>query len=294
MQGRVIANFGPAIAVEIPDGEIPNGKIVACHSRRKLDLIVCGDWVEWQPQAGNPGTGVIEKCLPRTSTLSRPDRKGLPKPLAANFDQLLIVTAPIPEPDSYLTDAYLVYAEHIGTSPVIVFNKEDLAKTNDQLEQLQQRYRQLGYTVIHSSCKATDGLAGLKKQLAGHISILVGQSGVGKSSIVKNLLPDRDIQTGAVSTATGLGMHTTTTTMLYHLEEGGNLIDSPGVREFPLTHLEPETIRDGFIEFRQQSPCRFNDCTHLREPGCSVLAAVEAGRINKERWQNYKKMLETV
>ncbi|HEX7027076.1 MAG TPA: ribosome small subunit-dependent GTPase A, partial [Gammaproteobacteria bacterium] len=196
----------------------------------------------------------------------------------------------------YLTDAYLVYAEHIGTSPVIVFNKEDLAETNpnDQLEQLQQRYRQLGYPVIHSSCKAPNGLASLKKQLAGHISILVGQSGVGKSSIVKNLLPDRDIQTGAVSTATGLGIHTTTTTMLYHLEEGGNLIDSPGVREFSLTHLEPETIRNGFIEFREQPPCRFNDCTHLREPGCSVLAAVEAGRIDKERWQNYKKMLEAV
>ena len=291
MQGRVIANFGPAIAVEIP-----NGEIIGCHSRRKLDLIVCGDWVEWQPQAGNPRAGVIEKLMPRTSTLSRPDRKGQPKPLAANFDQLLIVSAPIPESDSYLIDAYLVYAEHIGTSPVIVFNKEDLTETdkNIHFEQLQERYLQLNYPVIHSSCKTKNGLTALKKQLAGHTSILVGQSGVGKSSIAKNLLPDRDIQTGAVSTATGLGAHTTTTAMLYHLEEGGNLIDSPGVREFPLTHLEPETIRDGFIEFRGQPPCRFNDCTHLREPGCAVLAAVGAGRIDKERWQNYKKMLETV
>jgi ribosome biogenesis GTPase len=291
MQGRVIANFGAAVAVETADE-----KIIGCHGRRKLDLIVCGDRVEWQPQAGNLDAGVIEERLPRTSTLSRPDKKGSPKPLAANFDQLLIVTAPLPEPDPYLTDAYLVYAEHIGTSPVIVFNKEDLAEINIDVhfEQLQQRYRQLGYPVVHSSCKIPDGLAGLKKQLVGHTSILVGQSGVGKSSIVKNLLPDRDIQTGVVSTATGLGMHTTTTTMLYHLEEGGDLIDSPGVREFPLTHLEPEAIRNGFIEFREQPPCRFNDCTHLREPGCAVLAAVEAGRIDKERWQNYKKMLGSV
>lgn len=288
MRGRVIANFGTAVAVETPDGQI-----VSCSSRRKLDLIVCGDWVEWQPQTGDPRAGVIEELLPRSSTLSRPDRKQQLKPLAANFDQLLIVSAPIPEPDSYLIDAYLVYAEHIGTASVIVFNKDDLHENGDaHFEQQRQRYRQLGYPVIHSNCKITGGLATLKRQLAGHTSILVGQSGVGKSSIVKNLLPDRDIQTGAVSTATGLGAHTTTTTMLYHLMEGGNLIDSPGVREFSLTHLEPETIRNGFIEFRELPPCRFNDCSHLREPGCAVLAAVEAGRIDKERWQNYKKMLE--
>jgi ribosome biogenesis GTPase len=290
MRGRVIANFGAIAAVETSDGQI-----VCCNSRRKLDLIVCGDWVEWRPQTGDPKAGIIEKLLPRAATLSRPDRKQQLKPLAANFDQLLIVGAPIPEPDSYLTDAYLVYAEHTGVSPVIVFNKEDLHENESvHFERLQQRYRRLGYPVIHSSCKTTGGLAGLKQQLAGHTSILVGQSGVGKSSIVKNLLPDREIQTGAVSTATGLGAHTTTTTMLYHLEEGGNLIDSPGVREFSLIHLEPETIRNGFIEFRELPPCRFNDCSHLREPGCTVLAAVEAGRIDKERWQNYKKMLETV
>lgn len=291
MQGRVIANFGAAIAVEITDE-----KIIGCHSRRKLDLVVCGDWVEWQPQTGNPQAGIIERLLPRTSTLSRPDRKGQLKPLAANFDQLLIVSSPIPEPDSCLIDAYLVYAEHIGTSPVIVFNKDDLIENHKDahFDKLQKRYRQLGYSVVHSSCKTREGLADLKRQLADHTSILVGQSGVGKSSIVKNLLPDRDIQTGAVSTATGLGAHTTTTTMLYHLKEGGNLIDSPGVREFSLSHLEPQTIRGGFIEFREHPPCRFNDCTHLREPGCTILAAVEAGRIDKERWQNYKKMLETV
>lgn len=291
MQGRVIANFGPAIAVEIPDG-----RIIGCHTRRKLDLIVCGDWVEWQPQTADTQAGVIEKLLPRTATLSRPGKKGQLKPLAANFDQLLIVSAPIPEPDSFLIDTYLVYAEHIGTSPVVVFNKEDLIGNNKDIhfDRLQQCYRQLGYPVIHSCCKTIEGLASLKKQLAGHTSILVGQSGVGKSSIVKNLLPDRDIQTGAVSTATGLGMHTTTTTMLYHLREGGNLIDSPGVREFSLTHLEPEAIRSGFIEFRELPPCRFNDCSHLREPGCAVLAAVESRKISKERWQNYKKMLGSV
>lgn len=290
MRGRVIANFGAVAAVETSDGQI-----ICCNSRRKLDLIVCGDRVEWQPQTGNAQAGVIEERLPRTSTLSRPDRKRQLKPLAANFDQLLIVSAPIPEPDAYLIDAYLVYAEHIGTSPVIVINKDDLCENGDaRFERLQQRYRRLGYPVIHSSCKTAGGLAALKQQLAGHTSILVGQSGVGKSSIAKNLLPDRDIQTGTVSTVTGLGAHTTTTTMLYHLKEGGNLIDSPGVREFSLTHLEPETIRNGFIEFRELPPCRFNDCSHLREPGCSVLAAVGAGRIDKERWQNYKKMLETV
>lgn len=291
MHGQVIANFGAVQAVETPDGNI-----ICCNSRRKLELVVCGDWVDWQPQTGNAQAGIIEEILSRTSTLSRPDRKRQLKPLAANFDQLLIVSAPIPEPDSYLIDTHLVYAEHIGTSPAIVFNKEDLAENNENVhfEQLQQYYLQLGYPVVHSSCKIAGGLDQLKKQLAGHTSVLVGQSGVGKSSIAKNLLPDRDIQTGAVSTATGLGMHTTTTTMLYHLKEGGKLIDSPGVREFSLIHLEPEVICNGFIEFRELPPCRFNDCSHLREPGCAVLAAVEAGKVHKERWKNYKKMLETL
>lgn len=291
MKGRIIANFGTVLAVETSDGNI-----VSCNSRRKQELIVCGDWVEWQPQTGDSQAGVIEKVLPRTSALSRPDRKHQLKPLAANFDQLLIVSAPLPEPDSYLIDAYLVYAEHIGTFPVIVFNKDDLIENNQNIhfEQLQQCYQELDYPVVHSSCKARDGLEQLKKQLVGHTSILVGQSGVGKSSIAKNLLPDRDIQTGAISTATGLGVHTTTTTMLYHLTEGGNLIDSPGVREFSLIHLEPEAIRSGFIEFRELPPCRFNDCSHLREPGCAVLAAVASGKIHKQRWQNYKKMLEAV
>lgn len=290
MQGRVIANFGAALAIETADHHI-----LRCNHRRKLGLIVCGDRIEYALQADATESAVITRLLNRQSVLARPDRKQQLKPLAANFDRLLIVTAPRPEPDTLLIDAYLVYAEHVRITPVIVINKMDLITREQaaQFDAMQQRYQQLGYTVVRNSCKIENGLEALKTLLDKHTAILVGQSGVGKSSIIKSLLPDKDIQTQAVSDATGFGAHTTTTAMLYHLPDGGELIDSPGVREFNVSHLDPDIIRNGFIEFRAlQDHCKFSNCTHLREPGCAVLNAVGKDEIDTRRWENYRKMLE--
>jgi ribosome biogenesis GTPase len=157
---------------------------------------------------------------------------------------------------------------------------------------MQQCYQHLGYAVIRNSCKTENGLDELKMLLKQHTGILIGQSGVGKSSIIKSLLPDKDIQTQAISAATGFGAHTTTTAMLYHLPESGEIIDSPGVREFNVSHLDAETIRSGFIEFRKlQDSCKFNNCTHLHEPGCAVLNAVTQNEIDAQRWENYRKLL---
>ncbi len=284
MRGRIIANHGQVLVVE---DETQN--LIRCNSRRKLGLLVCGDNVTLQSQEGNTS---IVAAQPRKTVLARPDRRGQDKALAANFDQILIVCAAKPEADLLLIDAYLVYAEHIGSKAVIVLNKSDRAEeAADTIAAINTIYPSLNYSVVSTCCKQDEGLNNLLPELAGRTSILVGQSGVGKSSIVKTLLPDREIQTQAICEITGLGNHTTTTTTLYHLPTGGHLIDSPGVREFIVNHHESDIIRAGFIEFKQQPPCKFNDCSHLHEPGCSILAAVNQGLIAKQRWHNYKQLL---
>ena len=292
MRARVIANFGTTLTVKTDDQHL-----LRCNNRRKHGLVVCGDWIEIELQNENTHIAVVTSITDRTSALARPDRKQQLKPLAANFDQLIIVTAPKPEPDRRLIDAYLVYAAHINVEAVIAINKSDLIDTFDKREwfnEIQSCYESLGYTVIYNCCKTPDGSDRLSKQFTGHTSILVGQSGVGKSSILKTLLPQKDIQTEVISKISGLGKHTTTTTILYELPQQGELIDSPGVREFSVGHLETDIIRAGFIEFRNlENDCKFNNCSHIHEPGCAVLKAVEKGTINPGRWESYKILIDS-
>lgn len=287
MRGRVIANFGQRLAVRNQAGEM-----IQCNSLRRFGLLVSGDWIEYQQQ--NNQSYVIKQVFPRRSSLERPDRRGRPKPLAANIDQLLVVVASIPAPDWVMVSAYLVYAMHHGLKAALVLNKSDLFATQGDNNFLDTAniYTYLDYPVIKTSCKSGAGINELKKILTGHTSVLVGQSGVGKSSIVKQLLPDQQIQINAVSAATGQGSHTTTTTMLYQCNNGGELIDSPGVRQFSIVHLPAESIRKGFIEFNEYSDqCQFANCSHIQEPGCAVIAAVEEGSVVKQRWQHYKELL---
>jgi ribosome biogenesis GTPase len=154
-------------------------------------------------------------------------------------------------------------------------------------------YRQLGYSVIRTSCKTDPGVDALIPLLQAKTSILVGQSGVGKSSLIRQILPDLEIQTGALSHSTGKGRHTTTTTMLYELPGNGRLIDSPGVWEYGLWRLAPDEIARGFVEFRPHlGHCRFNDCLHRSEPGCAVKQACENGQIERWRYESYCRILE--
>ena len=287
MRGRVIANFGQLVAVR--DDE---ANIIQCKTRRSTGLIVSGDWVEYK-KVGSEDY-IIEKMTPRRSCLARPDRRNQNKALAANIDQLFIVFAPKPEPDWIMVSAYLVYAAHHNLEATLVLNKKDLL--NDENKQTilgwVERYESIGYKVISTCCKSDHGLDTLVTEIEHHTSILVGQSGVGKSSIVKSLLPNQQVQINAISAATGLGSHTTTTTMLYQLANKGELIDSPGVRQFSVEQLDAESIRHGFIEFAPYAGnCQFSDCTHQHEPSCAVLTAVANGDIAKPRWQHYKELL---
>ncbi len=281
--GLVIANHGPALIVENQQG-----RLYRCTVRQHLGILVCGDRVIWQ--ASGPDEGVVITVKERRSLLGRPGYSGRLKPLAANVDQVAVVVAPQPALQEYLIDCYLVAIAAMGVDPLLVVNKTDLldAAGMTALAARLDTYRRIGYPLLLASIRTAHGLAALRDRLKGRTGILVGQSGVGKSSLIKALLPHRDIRIRALSEATGHGTHVTTTTTLYHLPDGGTLIDSPGVRSFALGALPPAEVEQGFVEFAPyRGRCKFSDCSHTVEPGCALLAAVERGDIDPRRLQSY-------
>ncbi len=287
--GMVITRHGNNLVIEDADGGLWH-----CLFRQNIGHVVCGDEVIWQ--ATGEREGVVTALEPRRSLLSRPDFNGREKPLAANITQLIVVVAPEPRPLAYLLDQYLVAAEAIGVRATIALNKSDLladAGDDPELAHIRTLYPALGYSLIEIGACRKDGLAPLFERLRDHTSILVGQSGVGKSSLVNAVLPDLALQTQRLSDKTGHGRHTTSSTTLYRLPFGGRLIDSPGVRSFRLGHIGKRALEHGFVEFRELlGLCRFSDCTHTHEPGCALRREVEAGRIHPRRLQNLIHMVE--
>lgn len=292
--GLVIAHFGVQVEVEADDGQ-EAGQVFRCHLRANLPALVTGDRVVWR--AGNQGIGVIVAQLPRSTELCRPDSRGQLKPVAANVDLIVIVFAPAPEPHANLIDRYLVAAEHAGIRPLLLLNKADLIDDDNApaLNALLAVYRQLGYPLLEVSAHQGNGMEQLQQMLDGHISVFVGQSGVGKSSLVNSLLPEVQTRVGALSEWSGQGQHTTTTARLYHFPGGGELIDSPGIREFGLVHVSRDDVEAGFIEFTDLlGTCRFRDCKHDREPGCALLKALEDGRIQQQRMNSYRSIIASL
>lgn len=288
--GLVIAHFG--VQVEVEDSE---GQLCRCHLRANLPTLVTGDRVVWR--AGNQGHGVIVAQLPRSTELCRPDTRGQLKPVASNVDQIVIVFAPLPHPHANLIDRYLIAAEHAGIRPLLLLNKADLLDEENAafIDNLLNTYRFLEYPLLEVSAHDGAGMAALRAALDDRISVFVGQSGVGKSSLVNGLLPGVDLKVGALSELTGKGTHTTTTARLFHFPEGGDLIDSPGIREFGLGHVSRDDVEAGFIEFRDLlGHCRFRDCKHDREPGCALLQALEEGRIQPQRMASYRHIIASL
>ncbi len=293
--GLVVTSYGAKMDIEDSDGITHR-----CTSRRKHGTIVCGDRVVWEPSHDNQG--IVVELLKRDTLLSRPDDIGREKAIAANIDQLIIVTTVKALDDegyrfhANLIDRYIIAAENLDITPVLVVNKIDLLNSEEQqrLTQDLQSYHDIGYQVRYTSTTRENGLDDLEAQLANHTNVFVGESGVGKSSLISALLPEEVIRIGEVSASSGKGKHTTTTAALYHLPCGANLIDSPGVREFGLAKIEQDALAYCFIEFRPyRGQCKFNNCAHVREPICAIKTAVTENKINRRRYNNYLEILHS-
>jgi ribosome biogenesis GTPase len=285
-EGLLVAHYGVSAEVEDADGHI-----IRCHLRRNLDPVITGDRVLWLPEEKQHG--VIVDYLPRKSLLARPQNNYKVKLIAANIDALVIVTAP-QALFEHLLDRFIVAAEHLKITPVILFNKSDLLKDDirDEMNARLKVYKDIGYQTIFSNTVSSDGLDELKQFLKDKTCVLVGASGVGKSSIISTFVPDQDVRVGEVS-LNGQGKHTTTMTRLYHLPQGGNLIDSPGVREFGLWHMSSEEILQGFLEFKPfLTGCQYRDCKHNKEQkGCAFQQAAAEGKISPARFASYWELI---
>jgi ribosome biogenesis GTPase len=288
----VLVSYGSQGVVLLPDG-----KRQRCKFRRSVGRPFCGDHVTVAP--ADDDSLVVESILPRRNTFVRADERQRKHVIAANIDQAAIVIAARPLPSRDLVERYLLAVHSLGIEPVIVLNKTDLSVAEDEsaagatvLKHMPD-YEALGYTVVRTSCKTSPGITELQPVLKGHTSILVGQSGVGKSSLINQLLPDLEIQTGELSRATGKGTHTTTSTKLYQFTDGGFLIDSPGVWEYGIWKFENAELAAGFKEFGPfLGKCRFNNCVHASEPDCALKLAVADGHVLDWRYQSYLRLLK--
>ncbi|KPQ28162.1 MAG: ribosome small subunit-dependent GTPase A [Marinobacter excellens HL-55] len=293
-EGLVIAHYGQQLDIEALEGDEP-GRVFRCFVRANIDSLVTGDRVVWRP--GKSETGVIVARCERGNLLQRPDNFGALKPVAANIDHIILVIAPEPEPHDNLIDRYLVASESSDIPAVILLNKTDLINNQNrgQIDTLLARYEALGYKVARTSATASDGKPApeVEALVRNQTSVFVGQSGVGKSSIIQTLLPDELLRVGAVSESTGKGVHTTTTAKLFHLPAGGDLIDSPGIREFGLWHMTTQEVEYGFREIRPLiGLCKFRNCRHMGDPGCALDAAAEAGTLSRERLKSFHRILQ--
>lgn len=280
---RVIAVFGRNLLVRDT-----TGRELEARTFGKRLTVVCGDEVRCEPDARHGEIHVVEG-LPRASALYRSNARGGSEPIVANLSQLLIVLAPRPAPDLFVVDRYISAAESAGVKPILVLNKCEL-EVDEELRRELDAITETGYRPLSCSVKAGLGIEALLQACSGAVSALVGQSGVGKSSLVNRLVPEAQITIGSLA-RDDEGKHTTTTSRMFDLPLGGQLIDSPGVRDFAPAIAQLEARYLGFIEVeRLAANCRFADCKHLREPGCAVRSAAEAGGMHPRRYESYRRL----
>ncbi len=288
--GLIVSRFGNQA-----DVEDSSGNIIRCHIRRSLVDLVAGDVVLWQEEfsSNRKLKGVITQIQPRRCVLTRHIRYEGIKPVAANLDRVFVVTAPEPPYSSRILDRYLTAIEIAGIELVILLNKSDRLIDYSEISESLRTYSAMGYQVIPVSAISRDGFSAFTKALAQHTSIFVGQSGVGKSSLVNTLLPDVDTSVSELSETSGLGTHTTTVSRIYHLPNGGNIIDSPGIREFTMGHIDKAELAQGFRDFFPYlGYCKFRNCRHISEPGCAILAACNEGKVDRLRLKSYHILYE--
>jgi ribosome biogenesis GTPase / thiamine phosphate phosphatase len=278
LKGQIVGSFGRRYLVELPDLSL-----LDCVTRGRRGALACGDRVVVARTA--EGQGVIESLDPRASLFYRSDRIRQ-KLFAANVTQIVVVVAPQPPYSEDLVNRCLAAAEGAGVAALIALNKSELPQAGETSKAL-EIYRRLGYRVETLSAKRD--VSPLLRHLRGRTSVLVGQSGMGKSTIINALVPNAAARVAELSRALRSGRHTTTHARLYHLDEGSNLVDSPGLQEFGLHHLDPDGLAHAFVEFRPWlGQCKFRDCRHVTEPGCAIAAACERGEISERRLASYR------
>jgi ribosome biogenesis GTPase len=280
---RVIAAFGRHLLVRQGSGRT----VKARPFGRGLGA-VCGDEVRCRTDSRHGEVHVLE-ILPRRTVLYRSNARGDVEPVLANLTRLLVVIAPLPPPDPFVADRYLAAAESAGITATLVLNKAELGIEGSLRTQLEV-YAAAGYECLEVSAATGEGVEALLCACAGQLAALVGQSGVGKSSLVSRLAPAVEVEIGGLMREEE-GRHTTSASRVYELSRGGSLIDSPGVRDFApaVDHLEPRHL--GFVEIARLAPgCRFLDCRHMREPGCAVRQGVETGVVDPRRYESYRRL----
>ncbi len=319
IEGLVVQHYGRQLEVQVcslpktmskrpetatgePDAfwrEIVLGDIWRCHTRTNLATLVTGDRVTWQADS-NTGLGIITALHPRRSLLSRPDRYHKLKPVAANVDLILIVFAPTPEPSAGLLDRYLVACNSANIEALLVLNKADLLKESSSALDLLHHYQQLGYSTCLSQAMDNTStsypIRTLTEAIANKTVVFVGQSGVGKSSLINSIIPEAAQKTNIISENSALGQHTTTSTRLIHLDNNDTaLIDSPGIREFGLWHLTAQDIYAGFPEFAPfYGQCQFRNCTHQHEKQCALRDAALQGQVSMRRLESMNRLLSEI
>ena len=275
-QGIVITRYGQRQLVEDE-----NGRVFQSVSRQNIGFSVAGDKILFQKTKHDDA--IVTAIYPRDNELKRQD-----KLIAANIDQLWLFVAIEPHYEFELIDRYLIMAENSNLPIGIIVNKIELSSNKSKTENDFLNYQSLGYDVHFLSVKKQINLDFFKEQLINKSHIFLGQSGVGKSSLINSLIPDLQLRVNEISSKSKLGKHTTTNTTIYHIPSGGDLIDSPGVREFQLDSLTELEIKSGFKEFRALSDaCRFRDCRHINEPNCAVKESLNQCKINPNRYQSY-------
>lgn len=287
--GRIVAAHGRRVVVEDAGGSQHPCRLFG----RRLE-VVCGDRVRWVEEDVEGAEGLVVEVLPRRSELSRINLSGEGERVVANLDQLVAVLAPVPAPDFALCDRYLAAAEWAGLEAAVVLNKDDLPGAGEPaLQRELDTYRRLGYPMVLTSKRREGGAESLQRILQDRISVLVGQSGVGKSSLINLLVPGVEAAVQEISRASEEGRHTTTAAALYHLPGGGELMDSPGVRDFSPPLPAPRDVASGFRELAGLAvECRYPDCRHAGEPGCVVDSRVATGEVSPRRLASYRQVLK--
>lgn len=282
----VIATFSRRMRLRLDDGQEVEARIKGKRLRP-----VCGDHVVAEPIDGE-ADWLITGISPRKNELTRPTLRGKVEVLASNVDTLVIVAAAAPMPDWFIVDRYICAAELMDAAPVVVFNKVDLLEGHDiEIIELDE-YREIGLPVIETSAENGTGTDAVLAAVAGQCAIVVGQSGVGKSSLINQLATDAQQRTAAISGKTGEGRHTTVNSVMIHLNNDAQVIDSPGVRDYAPALESASDAARGFREVSALAvQCRFANCRHLREPGCAVKDAVESGKVSERRYESYKRVI---